>query len=79
MIELNFFGITKDIVGQNKLKWPQNEAIAVQDLMQELFKKHEALAHISSILVAVNEEYASPGSLVQPGDIVALIPPVSGG
>lgn len=29
--------------------------------------------------VAINEEYVDAGACVQPGDVVALIPPVSGG
>ena len=30
-------------------------------------------------MIAINEEYAVDGDLIQPGDVVALIPPVSGG
>lgn len=32
-----------------------------------------------SVMVMVNEEYAEPGQVLQEGDDVALIPPVSGG
>ena len=31
------------------------------------------------IMVAINEEYANEDDRVQSGDVVALIPPVSGG
>jgi molybdopterin converting factor subunit 1 len=34
---------------------------------------------LSNAAVAVNEEYAGAERTVQPGDTVALIPPVSGG
>jgi molybdopterin converting factor small subunit len=31
------------------------------------------------IVVAVNEEYAEPETVLHPGDEICLIPPVSGG
>jgi len=38
-----------------------------------------ALADLSALRVAVNQEYAKPGDPVGPGDEVALFPPVTGG
>lgn len=31
------------------------------------------------VRIAVNEEYALPEDIIQAGDVIALIPPVSGG
>ncbi len=39
----------------------------------------EALADLSVVKVAVNQEYARPGDPVRPGDEIALFPPVTGG
>ena len=39
----------------------------------------EALAGLSLVRVAVNQEYARPGDPVKPGDEIALFPPVTGG
>ena len=39
----------------------------------------EALADLSALRVAVNQEYAMPGDPVGPSDEVALFPPVTGG
>jgi molybdopterin converting factor subunit 1 len=39
----------------------------------------EALADLSVVRVAVNQEYARPGDPVKPGDEIALFPPVTGG
>ncbi len=38
-----------------------------------------ALADLSLVRVAVNQEYARPSHLVAEGDEVALFPPVTGG
>lgn len=41
---------------------------------------HEAaLADLSVVRVAVNQEFAQPGDPVRPGDEVALFPPMTGG
>lgn len=39
----------------------------------------EALADLSVVRVAVNQEYADPSDPVKPGDEIALFPPVTGG
>ena len=39
----------------------------------------EALADLSALKVAVNQEYAKPSDPVRPSDEVALFPPVTGG
>jgi molybdopterin converting factor subunit 1 len=78
-LQIHTFGITRDITGTSNLQWPLNEPITVANLMQALFAQYPALAEVSSILVAVNEEYAAPNQQILPTDTVALIPPVSGG
>ena len=37
------------------------------------------IAISNEIMVAINEEYANENDIIQTGDIVAMIPPVSGG
>ncbi|MBO0934063.1 molybdopterin converting factor subunit 1 [Fibrella aquatilis] len=73
------FGITRDLVGQNRVavQLPANSRVA--DLMTTLHEQYPALAGIQSILVAVNSEYADTDQLLNPSDEIALIPPVSGG
>ncbi len=39
----------------------------------------EALADLTALKVAVNQEYAHPDDPVRPGDEIALFPPVTGG
>lgn len=62
---------------------PPPEVRTVADLLAWLQTRGpryaEALADLSALRVAVNQEYARPGDPVSPGDEVALFPPVTGG
>ena len=80
-MEINIlaFGIAKDIIGGAVMKLEVAEKINAGELKSALEKKYEALAKLSSFLLAVNDEYAQPADLINPGDEVAIIPPVSGG
>ncbi|MDH4422357.1 MULTISPECIES: molybdopterin converting factor subunit 1 [Bacillus] len=54
------------------------ENITVAELKEILIKKYN-VAISREIMVAINEEYANEDEIIQTGDIVAMIPPVSGG
>ncbi|MED3321631.1 molybdopterin converting factor subunit 1 [Bacillus thuringiensis] len=54
------------------------ENITVAELKEVLNKKYN-VAISSEIMVAINEEYANEDDIIQVGDVVAMIPPVSGG
>jgi len=62
---------------------PPPEVATVADLLAWLATRGPghaaALADLSALRVAVNQEYARPGDPVGPGDEVALFPPVTGG
>lgn len=52
----------------------------VTALLATVEQKHAALSgRLAAVRVAVNEEFVELASSVQAGDVVALIPPVSGG
>ena len=71
--------ITRDLIGQNRLSVSLPDGSRVSDLMALLRDQYPALTGVKSVLVAVNSEYAEPGTLLNPSDEIALIPPVSGG
>ncbi|MGE6536530.1 molybdopterin converting factor subunit 1 [Bacillus luti] len=54
------------------------ENITVAKLKEVLTKKYN-IAISSEIMVAINEEYANEDDIIQTGDVIAMIPPVSGG
>ncbi|WP_242225887.1 molybdopterin converting factor subunit 1 [Bacillus cereus group sp. BfR-BA-01358] len=54
------------------------ENITVARMKEVLIKKYNVVIS-SEIMVAINEEYANEDDIIQTGDVVAMIPPVSGG
>ena len=41
--------------------------------------EHDGISVWDTLAIAVNREYAQPGTILHEGDEVALLPPVSGG
>lgn len=78
-LRIRLFGITKDIIGKTNLEIEAPATARVQDLMESLRTTYPDLSKLSSVLVAVNDEYAKPDVVLQANDEIALIPPVSGG
>src|SRR3989304_7333369 len=75
-----FFAILRDKAGtaRSELDLPEGENVA--GLKQALFERFPNLPqHASSMLVAVNKEYAFDQDVVPNGAEIALFPPVSGG
>ena len=78
-IQLLFFGITTDLVGENSKSFTINTNTTVHNLKDALIEEFPSLKNINQFAVAVNEEYAEDNLLLKNGDVVAIIPPVSGG
>ena len=78
-ITVLLFGIIRDIIGENTLELDLEKAILIEQLKQDLLKKYNNLQQYSNFSIAVNEEYVDLNYVLQPNDVVALIPPVSGG
>lgn len=73
------FGISRDITGASSLSLSLESPCTVGDLRRQLLARWPAMSSLASLAIAVNSEYATDDQLLQPGDELALIPPVSGG
>jgi molybdopterin converting factor small subunit len=78
-IKLLLFVITRDLLNANEVFVEVLENSSIQNLKKELHLKYPLLENINSYAIAVNENYASEDLILQENDVVALIPPVSGG
>ena len=78
-IKTLFFGITADLVQNSELQISVDENSSIVDFKLMLKDKFPQLENLNSYAIAVNEEYAEGALILKNGDIVAIIPPVSGG
>ena len=77
--QLLLFGITKDIIGNSPFSIRLEGENSAGNLKKVLINSYPRLKDLNSIAVAVNGEYAEESTIINPGDEIALIPPVSGG
>jgi molybdopterin converting factor subunit 1 len=80
-LSLLYFAAISDLLGSNGERLAIPDSVRnVGELGAHLERVHPALAgKLGSVRIAVNEEFAEPGAPLTDGDVVALIPPVSGG
>lgn len=78
-MKILFFGIVQDIVGSSSLDRDLSQEISVAQLQEDLLKDYPKLKDIKKFAVAINETYATANERISNSDVVAIIPPVSGG
>lgn len=79
VFSIRCFGVAKEITGGSEIQLKSETSLSVRDLQSLLLSKYPAFESLSSLRIAVNEEYGSDELMVEPGDDIVLIPPVSGG
>jgi molybdopterin converting factor subunit 1 len=79
-IRVLFFGAARDVVDANPLDLSLEAPATVGSAFQSLVARFSQLERFGrSLLFAVNQEYATPDTLLKENDELAVFPPVSGG
>ena len=78
-IQILFFGISADFAGTNNMEFSGENIGTLKDLKIVLKNKFPSLKNLHDFAIAINENYADDGDSIKQGDVVAIIPPVSGG
>lgn len=79
-VRVLFFGMLKDLAGKSEDSVDLPDGFTVGDLLTRYESQSTRLKEsLPSAAAAVNQQYASPDTLLYDGDEVALLPPVSGG
>jgi molybdopterin converting factor subunit 1 len=77
-VHVRLFASYREAAGTNRLDTSVPRGASVGSLLALLETRLPALRQARG-LVAINHAYVEPGTILQDGDEVALIPPVSGG
>jgi molybdopterin synthase catalytic subunit len=79
-IRVLFFGAARDVVEANELDISLEAPATVSSAFQNLIARFSQLERFGrSLLFAVNQEYATPETILKENDELAVFPPVSGG
>ena len=73
------FGVARRVTGAAEVTLPLGAGATVADLRAAVHAAYPAFAELAPFAVARNQAYATDDEALQPGDELALIPPVSGG
>jgi molybdopterin synthase catalytic subunit len=79
-IRVLFFGVLKDLVGRSSDELTFPDHAKVRDVVEHYAGRIASLnGMLGSIAISVNQEYSGLEARLNPGDEIALLPPVSGG
>lgn len=80
-ITVLYFAALRDLTGrgQDHLEVPPTEDSVDRITRFIEIQIPELRGRLQGVRIACNEAFAEPGDTVQDGDVIALIPPVSGG
>ncbi len=77
MITIHYFARLKEITGKDR-ETLEKSGMKVNELIVWAEDTYHGFSKLF-VHVAINEEYANPDDVIFSGDVVAFIPPVSGG
>lgn len=79
-IRVLLFATMRQAAGVKAMELEIPEGLTVQGLLDILERDHPALsAHLKTVLVAINREFAFADAIIPADSEVGLFPPVSGG
>ncbi|HEX8408542.1 MAG TPA: molybdopterin converting factor subunit 1 [Thermoanaerobaculia bacterium] len=79
-VRLLFFAVLRDIAGTDERELAVADGTTARDVWQSLRAEYAKLTDYSQPpMIAINESYAAPETILRDGDELAFIPPVAGG
>lgn len=79
-IRVLYFAALADLTGLREQSIEIEDGASVAAALATIIQHHSALRNrLDSTMTAVNETYVGPDHPLQAGDVLALIPPLSGG
>ncbi|MGM8364399.1 molybdopterin converting factor subunit 1 [Virgibacillus sp. W0181] len=77
MVDVLFFAELREEAGSEKITVEAN-GLTIKELISNHLANY-SFENLDHAMIAVNEEYSNEETVLSSGDVVAFIPPVSGG
>ncbi|WP_380570211.1 molybdopterin converting factor subunit 1 [Staphylococcus hyicus] len=77
-MKIIYFAEIKELLNRTEDHFHFDYGVTVEDLKTHLYQTYPVIQG-KKFQVAVNEEFVQADEVIKPHDVVALIPPVSGG
>jgi len=78
-ISILFFGVAQELASARQMVMEMPDDTSVANLRHELAIRFNGLDDTLAYAVAVNEKISQMDRILNEGDVVAILPPVSGG
>ena len=79
-IRVLYFSRIRESVGTSAETFDVGDGATIGEAITQVFARHPAIAdHDASMLVTKNEEWSDRAAALSDGDVIGLMPPVSGG
>jgi MoaD family protein len=79
-VRVQFYAQLRDLIGVHELDLELPQGATVRDLLEQIYAQKPALcAHDKSILVGAGLEFVDRKYELNPGEEIAIMPPVQGG
>ena len=79
-VRVQFYAQLRELIGVNELELELPQGATVRELLEQIYAQKPALrAHDRSILVGAGLEFVNRTYELNPGEEIAIMPPVQGG
>jgi MoaD family protein len=79
-VRVQLYAQLRELIGTHELDLELPEGATVRELLEEIYAQKPALcAHDKSILVGAGLEFVDRNYKLNPGEEIAIMPPVQGG
>lgn len=78
-IKIKAFGIAREIAGKGEWDLEVADSTSLDDLRFDLMQHYPRLKTVVQFSLALNQTYVFENMILNDGDEIAIIPPVSGG
>jgi len=79
-VRVQFYAQLRELIGVHELELELQQGANVRQLLEKIYAQKSALrAHDNSILVGAGLEFVDRNYKLNPGEEIAIMPPVQGG